>query len=89
MSTTVSPGSAGGVEDSLFKPALWSHNASVKENGTQTNNMLESHNRTLNSLVGIKPNVWHIQEMFGKQDAEAHCAYLSNVKDQDMQTNSG
>ena len=38
--------------------------------GPQTNNMLESHNRTWNSLVGHTPNVWHIQELFIKQDAE-------------------
>ena len=78
-----------GGRDPLFKPALWNHYASVRENGIQTNNMLESHNRTWNSLVGIKPNVWHIQELFGKQDAEARRAYLSNAKGQDMHTNSG
>ena len=73
----------------LFMPKLWNHFESVKEGGPQTNNMLESHNRTWNSLVGHSPNVWHIQELFIKQDAEARRAYLSNAVGQDMTTNTG
>ena len=62
---------------------------SVKEVGPQTSNMLESHNRTWNSLVGPTPNVWFIQELFIKQDAKARRVYLSNAVDQDMTTNTG
>ena len=62
----------------LCIPKLWNHFESVKEVGPQTNNMLESRNRTLNSLVGHSPNVWHIQ------DAEARRAYLSDAVGQDM-----
>ena len=51
--------------------------------------MLKSHNRTWNSLVGHTPNVWHIQELFIKQDAEARRAYLPNAVGQDMTTNTG
>jgi hypothetical protein len=73
----------------LFSPSLWNHYTSVKEDEPQTNNMLESHNRTWNSLVGYKPNVWVIQELFIKQDAEARRNYLSNAVGQDMHTNTG
>ena len=41
------------------------------------------------SLVGHSPNVWHIQELFIKQDAEVRRAYLSNAVGQDMTTNTG
>ena len=54
----------------------------------QTNNMLESHKRTWNSLVGHSANVWHIQELFIKQDAEVRRAYLSNAVGQAMTTNT-
>ena len=40
----------------LFMPKLWNHYESVKESRPQTNNMLESHNRTWNSLVGHSSN---------------------------------
>ena len=51
--------------------------------------MLESNNKTWNSLVGQRPNVWHIQENFIKQDAEARRSFLSNAVGQDMRTNTG
>ena len=73
----------------LFKPALWNHYRSVKEGELQTNNMLESHNRTWNSLVGQSPNVWHIQDLFIKQDAEARRVFLSNSVGQDLHINTG
>ena len=38
-------------------PKVWNHFESVQEGGPQTNYMLESHNRTWNSLVGHSPNV--------------------------------
>jgi len=41
--------------------------------------MVESFNRTWNSLSGHSPNVFAIQELFVKQDAEARRAYLSNA----------
>ena len=51
--------------------------------------MIESNNGTWNSLVGQRPNVWHVQEMFIKQDAEARRAFLSNAVGQDQRTNTG
>ena len=51
--------------------------------------MLESHDRTWDSWVGHAPNVWHIQELFIKQDTEARRAYLPNAVGQDMTTNTG
>ena len=73
----------------MFKPETWNHYRTVKENGLATNNMLESHNRTWNSLAGRNPNVWHIQELFVKQDAEARRSYLSNAVGQDLHNNTG
>ena len=76
-------------KDPLFKPKLWNHYDTVKNDGIETNNMLESNNKTWNSLVGQRPNVWHIQENFIKQDAEARRSFLSNAVGQDMRTNTG
>ena len=56
---------------------------------TQTNSLLESFNRTWNSLAGSKPNVWGILEMFGSQEAETRRKFLANSVGQDMQTNTG
>ena len=57
----------------------------VLEGGIETNNMIESFNRTWNSLSGHSLNDFTIQELFVKQDAED---YLSNALCQDMVTNS-
>ena len=78
-----------GGRGALFKPELWNQYATVLEGGLETNNMLESFNRTWNSLSGYSPNVFAIQELFVKQDAEARRAYLSNAVGLDMATNSG
>ena len=51
--------------------------------------MLESFNRTCNLLSGYSPNVWHIQDQFVKQDADARRAFLSNSVGQDMAGNTG
>ena len=55
----------------------------------ETNNMLESFNRTWNLLSGYISNVWHIQDQFVKQDADARRAFLSNLVGQDMADNTG
>ena len=78
-----------GGRGALFKPELWNQYATVLEGGLETNNMLESFNRTWNSLSGYSPNVFAIQEVFVKQDAEARRAYLLNAVGLDMATNSG
>ena len=44
----------------LFEPKTWNHYESVLSGDLETNNMLESHNRTWNSIVGHKSNVWSI-----------------------------
>ena len=63
----------------LFTPDTWNHYNTIKEGGIETNNMLESHNRTWNSIVGHNSNVWQIQELFVKQDAEARRSFFSNA----------
>ena len=73
----------------LFEPKTWNHYESVLSGDLETNNMLESHNRTWNSIVGHKSNVWSIQELFKKQEAEARRSFLSNVTGHDMHANSG
>ena len=40
-------------------------------------------------MVGQRPNVWHVQDMFIKQDAEARRAFLSDAVGQDQRTNAG
>ena len=42
----------------LFAPNLWNQYETILQGGPQTNNMLESYNRTFNSLVGANTNVW-------------------------------
>ena len=44
---------------------------------------------TWNSIVGHKSNVWSIQELFKKQEAEARRLFLSNATGHDMHANSG
>lgn len=73
----------------LFNPELWNHYTTILNDGTQTNNMLESFNRTWNSLAGSKPNVWGILELFVSQEADTRRKFLSNSVGQDMRTNTG
>ena len=54
-----------------------------------TNNMLESFNRTWNSLSGKSPSVWKIQELFVKQEADSHRSFVNNARGNDLNTNTG
>jgi len=78
-----------GGRRALFQPCLWNQYNTVLEDGMETNNMLESFNRTWNLLSGYSLNVWHIQDQFVKQDADARRAFLSNSVGQDMADNTG
>ena len=78
-----------GGRRALFQPCLWNQYNTILEDGMETNNMLESFNRTWNLLSGYSPNVWHIQDQFVKQDADARRAFLSNSVGQDMADNTG
>ena len=73
----------------LFSPSLWNNYKTVVEGGIETNNMVEAFNRTWNSLAGLAPNVWRIQELFVKAEADARRSFMSNSVGQDMNTNSG
>ena len=68
---------------------LWNHHESIGNDGVQTNNYLESYNRTWNSLAGKNSNVWVVQELFSKQEAETTRSFLSNSVGQDKSTNTG
>ena len=57
--------------------------------GIQTNNHLESYNRTWNRLAGKDSNIWAIQELFVKQEANARRSFLSNAVGQDTSANTG
>ena len=57
--------------------------------GVTTNSKFESFNRTWNSIIGFKKNIWHVQEQFVKQESEARRAYLANAVAADLHTNSG
>ena len=75
--------------EALFPPKLWTHYDTVLNDGVATNNKLESFNRTWNSIIGFKKNVWHVHEQFVKQESEARRAYLANAVAADLHTNSG
>lgn len=57
-------------------------------NGVTTNNMLESFNRTLNSMAGQKPNVWKIHQLFIEQESSTRRTFLLNSTGQDLCENS-
>ena len=59
------------------------------QDGIQTNNYLESYNRTLNSLAGKNANVWIMQDLFVKQDADSRRIFLSNSAGQDRSNDTG
>ena len=58
-----------GGNSALFAPNLWNQYETILQGGPQTNNMLESYNRTLNSLVGAKTNVWDFLKLVISQEA--------------------
>ena len=60
-----------------FDPVLWNHHDSIMSGGIQTNNHLESYNRTWNKLAGKDSNVWVVQELFVKQEANARRSFIS------------
>ena len=72
-----------------FPPALWNHHDSVLQDEIETNNFLESYNRTWNKLAGKDSNVWKVQELFVKQEANARRAFIANRTGLDMSTNTG
>ena len=45
----------------LYPPKTWNQYETLLDDGVQTNNALESSNRTWNRLAGVHPNVWHVQ----------------------------
>ena len=74
----------------LFSPpVLLNHHNSIMQDGIQTNNYLESYNITLNSLAGKDSNVWIVQDLFVKQDADARRTFVSNSTGQDNSNNTG
>ena len=72
-----------------YPPVLWNHHDSIMQDGIQTNNYLESYNRTLNSLAGKNANVWIMQDLFVKQDADSRRTFLSNSAGQDRSNDTG
>lgn len=72
-----------------FPPMLWNHHDSILHDGVQTNNHLEAYNRKLNKLAGKSSNVWEIQDIFVKQEAEARRTFMSNRMGSDLCSNTG
>ena len=72
-----------------FPPSTWNHHDTIMNDGIQTNNHLESYNRTWNRLAGKDSNIWAIQELFVKQEANARRSFLSNAVGQDTSANTG
>ena len=73
----------------LFAPCLWNHFDTLLADGVQTNNLLESFNRTFNKLAGTSSNVWKIHELFRSTEADTRRSFMSNALGQDKSTNSG
>ena len=73
----------------LFAPCLWNHFDTLLADGVQTNNLLESFNRTFNKLAGTSPNVWKIHELFRSTEADTRRSFMSNALGKDKSTNSG
>ena len=61
----------------------------LEGDGHRTNIHLESFNRTLNSLVGTKPNVWGVLENFVLIKADSRRVILNNAVGKDMHVNTG
>ena len=60
----------------LFAPCLWNHFDTLLADGVQTNNLLESFNRTFNKLAGTSPNVWKIHELFRSTEADTRRLFM-------------
>ena len=73
----------------LLVTQRWNHHDSIVHNGLQTNNHLESYNRKWNLLADKSSNIWAIQELFVKQEADARRTFLSNSAGQDCSNNTG
>ena len=56
--------------------------------GIETNNHLKSYNSKLNRLAGTTKNVWEIQELFVKQEAESRRVFQSNRRGSDLSSNT-
>jgi len=76
-------------KDPLYKPEVWNQFETVKEGGPETNNQLESYNRTFNNLAGNKPNVWSMLSLVKSQEADTRRCFLSNAVGRDLTSNSG
>ena len=51
--------------------------------------MIESYNRTINSLVGAKTNVWDFLKLVKSQEAKTQRVFLSNSVGQYIHGNTG
>ena len=51
--------------------------------------MIESYNRTINSLVGAKTNVWDFLKLVKSQEANTQRVFLSNSVGQYIHGNTG
>ena len=72
----------------MFEPIYWNQVSALEDNGHRTNNHLESFNRTLNSLVGTKPNIWGVLENFVSIEADSRRVFLNDAVGQDMHVNT-
>ena len=71
-----------------FPPAIWNQHNTIMNGGIETNNHLESYNSKLNRLAGTTKNVWEIQELFVKQEADSRRVFQSNRRGSDLSSNT-
>ena len=71
-----------------FPPALWNHHDTIMSGGIETNNHLESYNSKLNKLAGTNKNVWEMQELFVKQEADSRRIFQTNRIGSDLSSNT-
>ena len=75
----------------LFPIQHWNHYNDIVADSSvaQTNNIIESYNRTLNGLVGKNPNVWTLTEVFIQQAANSRRNYFVHASGRDNRVNTG
>ena len=86
--TSAKPGLS--VEEAILHCLLQIYGIkTILQRGPQTNNLLESYNRKINSLVGAKTHVWDFLKLVRSQEANTRRVFLSNSVGQDIHVNTG
>ena len=82
---------ARGGRAPLFPIATWNHYKCVKneQHTSQTNNIVESYNRTMNGLISKNPNIWTVAQIFVQQEASARRDFFQHTAGNNLNGNTG